>query len=150
MQIQIPPDRLRRSQHVGVPLRVLYSYCMYLSSCHSSCKSNPQHILSGNNLQSPQQYCVRGMVKHLPVLQRVGNNGHPWDRAIMCDNTNSDICMIIHGDSCFNLVKSASRYSKFVFKLFFIQIWCLYITGPCNRHDKAHGSSSWSENHGGN
>ena len=30
--------------------------------------------------------------------------------AVMCDNTYSDICMIIHGDSCFNLVKSANRY----------------------------------------
>ena len=28
----------------------------------------------------------------------------------MCDNTYSDICMIIHGDSCVNLVKSANQY----------------------------------------
>ena len=34
----------------------------------------------------------------------------PWAHAAMCDNTYSDICMIIHGDSCFNLVKSVDRY----------------------------------------
>ena len=28
----------------------------------------------------------------------------------MCDNTYSDICMIIHGRSCFNLVKSVNQY----------------------------------------
>ena len=39
---------------------------------------------------------VRGMVKNLPLLQRAGNNGHPWVHAVMCDNTYSDICMIIH------------------------------------------------------
>ena len=38
------------------------------------------------------------------------NNGCPWVHAVMCDNTCSDKCMIIHSDSCFNLVKSANRY----------------------------------------
>ena len=53
---------------------------------------------------------LRRMVKNLPTLQRTGNNGRPCVHAVMCDNTYSDICMIIHGDSCFNLVKSANRY----------------------------------------
>ena len=53
---------------------------------------------------------VRGMVKYLPLLRRAGNNGRPWVHAVMCDNTYSDLCMIIHGDSCFNLVKSVNRY----------------------------------------
>ena len=50
------------------------------------------------------------MVKNLPLLRRAGNNSRPWVHAVMCDNTYSDICMIIHGDSCFNLVNSVNRY----------------------------------------
>ena len=53
---------------------------------------------------------LRGMVKNLPLLRRVGSSGRPWVHAIMCDNTYSDKCMIINGESCFNLVKSANRY----------------------------------------
>ena len=53
---------------------------------------------------------VRGMVKNLLLLGRVGSSGRHWVHAVMCDNTNSDICMILHGDSCFNLVKSENRY----------------------------------------
>ena len=55
-------------------------------------------------------YILRGMVKNLPLLQRAGNNGHPRVHAVMCGNTYSDICTIIHGDSCFNLVKSVNWY----------------------------------------
>ena len=50
------------------------------------------------------------MVKNLPLLRRAGNNGRSWAHAVMCDNTYSDICMMIHGDSCFDLVKSANQY----------------------------------------
>ena len=53
---------------------------------------------------------LRGMVKNLPLLWSTGNNGRPWVHAVMCDNTYSDICMIIQSDSCFNFVKSANRY----------------------------------------
>ena len=53
---------------------------------------------------------IRGMVKNLPLLRRAGNNSRPWVHAVMNDNTYSDMCMIIHGDSCFNLVKSVNRY----------------------------------------
>ena len=42
---------------------------------------------------------VRGMVKNLPLLRRAGDNGCPWVHAIMCDNTYSDICMIIHAST---------------------------------------------------
>ena len=53
----------------------------------------------------------RGLVKILPLLQRAGNNySRPWVHAAMCDNTYIEICMKIHGDSCFNLVKSTNRY----------------------------------------
>ena len=52
---------------------------------------------------------LRGMVKNLPLLRRAGNSGRPWVHAIMCDNTYSNICMIIHVDCCFNLVKSVNR-----------------------------------------
>ena len=50
------------------------------------------------------------MVKNLPLFRRAGNNGRPWVHAVLCDNTYCDICMIIHSNSCFNLVKSANRY----------------------------------------
>ena len=52
----------------------------------------------------------RGLVKILPLLRRASNSGRPWVHAVMCDNTYNDICMIIHGDSCLNLVKSRNRY----------------------------------------
>ena len=45
---------------------------------------------------------LRGMVKNLPLLQRAGNNGHPWVHAAMCDNIYSDICMIIHASTLEN------------------------------------------------
>ena len=51
---------------------------------------------------------IRGMFKNLQLLRRVGNSGRPWVHVAMCDNTYSDISMIIHGDSCFNLVKSTT------------------------------------------
>ena len=50
------------------------------------------------------------MVKNLPLLQRAGNIDRPCVHTVMRDNTYSDTCMIIHGDSCFNLEKSANRY----------------------------------------
>ena len=53
---------------------------------------------------------LRGMVKNLPQLRRAGNNGCPWIHAVTCDNTFSDICMIINDESCFNLAKSVNRY----------------------------------------
>ena len=52
----------------------------------------------------------KGNGQNLPLLQRAGNNGSPCVHAAMCDNTCSDICMMIHSDSCFNLVKSVNRY----------------------------------------
>ena len=42
---------------------------------------------------------VRGMVKNLPLLRRAGNNGRPWVHTVMCDNTHSDICMVIHAST---------------------------------------------------
>ena len=42
---------------------------------------------------------VGGMVKNLPLLRGAGNNGRPWVHAVMCDNTDSDICMIIHAST---------------------------------------------------
>ena len=42
---------------------------------------------------------LRGMVKNLPLLQRAGNNGHPWVHAVLCDNTYSNIYMIIHAST---------------------------------------------------
>ena len=43
---------------------------------------------------------VRGMVQNRPLLRRAGNiNGRPWVHAVMCDNTYSDIRMIIHAST---------------------------------------------------
>ena len=42
---------------------------------------------------------LRGMVKNLPLLRRAGNNGCPLVHAVMCDNTYSNICMIIHAST---------------------------------------------------
>ena len=66
-------------------------------------------IIADTDIIKENNY-LRGMVKNMPLLRRVGNNGRPWVHAVMCVNTYSDICMIIHGDSCFNLVNSANRY----------------------------------------
>ena len=53
---------------------------------------------------------IRGMVKNRTLLRRASNNGRHCVHAVMCDNKYKDICMIIHGDSCLNLVKSVNRY----------------------------------------
>ena len=54
---------------------------------------------------------LREMVKNLPLLRRAGNSGRPWVHATICVTTHTaTLCMIIHGNSCFNLVKSANRY----------------------------------------
>ena len=42
---------------------------------------------------------ARGMVKNLPLLRRASNNGRSWVHAVMCDNTYSDICMMIHAST---------------------------------------------------
>ena len=42
------------------------------------------------------------MVKNLPLLRRVGNNGRPWVHAVMRDNAYNDICMIIHASTMLN------------------------------------------------
>ena len=74
------------------------------------------------------------MVKNLLLLQRVGNNGRPWVHAVMCDNTYSDICMMIHGESCFNFVKLANRY------------W-LHMNNSDNRavHNVSFGKYNWNK-----
>ena len=38
-----------------------------------------------------QNVPIKGSVKNLPLLRRVGNNGCPWVHATMYDNTYSDI-----------------------------------------------------------
>ena len=53
------------------------------------------------------------MVKK-PAAMWVGSNGRPWVHGVMYDDTNSDICMKTHGDSCFKLVKSVNRYRLYM------------------------------------
>ena len=92
-------------------LKVEAWYCTFL--CDGSRFMHNNRI--GHSIFIHFNTCVkvtplRGMIKNLPLLRRAGNNGHPWVYTFMYDNTYNDICMIIHGDSCFNLVKSANRY----------------------------------------
>ena len=44
-------------------------------------------------------YRLSGVVKNLPLLRRAGNNGRPWVHTVMCGNTYSDICMMIHAST---------------------------------------------------
>ena len=77
---------------------------MWNQQCKAYMKSNLKYTsniifqLAGQikYLRTPTGLILRGMVKNLPLLRSAGNNGRPWVHAIMCDNTYSDICMIIH------------------------------------------------------
>ena len=64
--------------------------------------SKSQHIVKS----SMKQYKELGQI--LSPIVKAGNNGRPWGHAAMCDNRFSDICMVIHGDSCFNLKTNSS------------------------------------------
>ena len=76
---------------------------------------------------------LRGLVKILPKLRRVGNNGRPWIHVAMCDNIYSDIYMKIHVDSCFNLLKSGNRPASYDrMPHFYKVVWVYSIISLCS------------------
>ena len=43
--------------------------------------------------------CDKGNGQKPAAIAKDGYNGRPWVHAVMCDNTYSDICMIIHAST---------------------------------------------------
>ena len=79
VHIQSPPDRLLGFPvtqplwllQVGVPFKLLYSYCMHCSSCHSSCRVLAkvlQHAVPTAVLLHQTVYNLKHSFRNLDVL----------------------------------------------------------------------------------